>query len=107
MRWIQLFVGVLAFAGTLMQAASSLAQKKRMDPDEVKTFNTVEEMKTEISWIRHPILHARQRRHVRRLLFESEVEARQYERVRWDVLSWSLLTVAASAAFGIALVGLL
>lgn len=105
--WIQLSVAVLAFAGTFLQMVSNLEQTKSTNPEGVATFNMIGGIKTEISWIRHPVQWFRRQRDVRALLKKSVGEARIYLLLRRQFWGWTTLVGAALLAVIVAALGIL
>jgi len=105
--WIQLSVAVLAFAGTILQMVSNLEQTKSTNPEGVATFNMIGGIKTEISWMRHPIRWFRHQRYVHALLKKSAGEARIYLQLRRQFWGWAALFGAALLAVVAAVLAIL
>jgi hypothetical protein len=88
-------VASLALAGTGIQAYQSLRNLKDVDPEGHRAFVTIDDLKIEHRFMRHPILWCRRTREMQALLRESPEETRLYRRVWLQLWGWLLLAGAS------------
>lgn len=98
-------VPILALAGTGIQALQSLRQLKEVDPEGHRAFVTIDDLKIEYHFTRHPLRWYQRRQEMAQLLRESPGEAKLYKRVRLQLAAWGLLVFASALAVGAAFVG--
>lgn len=94
-----LLTALLWLIGTTWQALLSLRDLRRTERDAVAAHNSVEDLLHEVKWWRHPAEYRRHRREVRDLLRESPDELHAWERVRRQIVAWSVLVVASLGGF--------
>ncbi len=81
--------------GTSVQAYQSAKRIKSEDPSGHRSFVAIDDLSTEYHAFRQPRLWFRRQREIRQLKSESVVEAQEYSRIRWQLLSWVSLVLAS------------
>lgn len=77
---------------------------KEVDPEGHRAFVTIDDLKIEYSFSRHPIRWYERRREMVQLLQDSPHEARLYKRVRLQLAGWGVLLLASALSVVTALV---
>lgn len=95
---MNILIASLALAGTLLQYRDAVGALNREKPQEAAVFRVVDDWKHEVPWWR-VVSWWHHRKSVRQVLSESPSEAIVYRRLFSVIVSWALLTGAASLGF--------
>jgi hypothetical protein len=97
MATLPLYAALGAFVASVIQMMVTFSQLRDDERDVIDHWGARDQLRSELSWWRNPIMWRRRRLEVKRLIDQGEEPTfrRRFWRVRASVLSWMILVLAS------------